>query len=176
MTNYELLLMDWIRQHLQSEFVQTVLVFFTRIGDFGIVWIALTVLLILFQRTRRLGVTLCITLALMLIINNGLLKNMIERARPCQIQEQVKLLIECPKSFSFPSGHASSSFAVFGVFLFTPNIKSYWKWLVFILASVIAFSRIYLFVHFPSDILVGSMVGMLLAWITIHWIMPKVKV
>ncbi|MBD3948252.1 phosphatase PAP2 family protein [Tuanshanicoccus lijuaniae] len=176
MTKYELFLMDWIQQQMQFPLLKSVLLFFTKIGDYGIVWIALAVFLVLFKRTRKLGITVSITLLLMLIVNNGILKNVIERVRPCQIHAQINQIIECPTSFSFPSGHSSSSFAVLGVFLFTQSVKAHWKWLVFVVAFLIAFSRVYLYVHFPSDIVAGASVGIVLAWVAVYWIAPRVKV
>lgn len=89
------------------------------------------------------------------------LKNAITRERPCIAIEGIRLIVGCPKSYSLPSGHAISSFA-FAVplfFLSREYMKMQWRLYPLVLALVIAFSRIYLGVHYPTDVLAGAVLG-----------------
>ena len=95
------------------------------------------------------------------LIGNVVLKNLVMRDRPCWIDESVRLLIQNPKDFSFPSGHTLASFET-AVSIFLYNRK--WGVPVIVLASVIALSRLYLFVHFPTDVLSGMALGIFIGW------------
>ncbi len=89
------------------------------------------------------------------------MKASVMRVRPCRSLEAIRLLIPCPKSYSMPSGHAISSFA-FAVplwYLTKPYLVTMGRWYPIVLASLIAFSRIYLGVHYPTDVLVGAFLG-----------------
>jgi undecaprenyl-diphosphatase len=96
---------------------------------------------------------------------NDLLKTAIARPRPCFVIEGDRLLARCPTSFSMPSGHAIASFAYAGsFFLLARNIIARgWRWYVLLLAAAIAFSRVYIGVHYPSDIAVGTVLGLAVA-------------
>lgn len=95
-------------------------------------------------------------------ISSNLLKNLFERIRPCNALDNVNLLVNCSRSFSFPSSHAVNNFAVaFYIYKLFPKLK----WVLFITASLIAVSRPYVGVHYPSDILTGAIVGMLIGYI-----------
>lgn len=130
----------------------------THLGDGGIFWIILAVALICFKKTRRCGVMMGAALICGLIIGNGALKNLIARDRPF-IQDPVLqnyLLISPPSGFSCPSGHTLASFECAAV-IFMNNKK--WGTAALVLAALIGFSRIYLCVHFPSDVLFGLALG-----------------
>lgn len=154
-THWDFSILHWIADHLQTPFLDPVMIFFTFLGEVGIVWILLGVLLLYRPRFRRAGAAILIALLLSLLLCNILLKNAVHRPRPFQLEE-VTLLISPPGEFSFPSGHASSSFAA-ATALFCLHKKGGAATLC--LAALIAFSRLYLFVHFPSDVLCGSVVG-----------------
>ena len=96
-----------------------------------------------------------------LIIGNLLLKNLIARERPCWIDSEISMLIAIPKDYSFPSGHTLSS-TISAVVLMRE--RKYFGIPAIILAILIAFSRMYLFVHFPTDILGGMLLGILIGW------------
>jgi undecaprenyl-diphosphatase len=87
------------------------------------------------------------------------MKHAIARLRPCQVIEGIRLIITCPSSYSMPSGHAISSFAVALFYLTQEYIALIWRLYPLLLASLIAFSRIYLGVHYPSDVLAGALLG-----------------
>ena len=95
-------------------------------------------------------------------ISSNLLKNLFERLRPCNALDDVNILVNCSRSFSFPSSHAVNNFAVaFYFYKLYPKLK----WVLFITAALVAFSRPYVGVHYPSDILAGALIGMLIGYI-----------
>ena len=142
---------------MQSEVLDEIMLIFTNLGSKGFIWILLSILLLAFPRKRRIGVTVAISLIFSLIICNIILKNVICRPRPCWIDQAVRLLVPMPKDYSFPSGHTFASFAAaFGVYLHNRKCGAG----LLILASIIGFSRLYLFVHFPSDVAAGAAMGM----------------
>ncbi len=154
-----------IFQQLHNELLTPVFRFFTVIGEGGAVWIAVGILLLCFQSTRKCGVTLLLSLLLCLIFGNGLLKNLVARPRPCWRHQEVELLIGMPKDYSFPSGHTFASFA--GAVSMTHWNRKY-GWVVFPVAVMIACSRLYFYVHYPTDILAGALFGTFLAAVSIR--------
>ena len=125
-------------------------VFITHLGDKGIIWILIGLILCFLPKYRRSGITMLLSLLLMLVIGNLTIKPIVARIRPYEYIDGIKLLIEKPSDFSFPSGHTFSSFtAAYSVFLYHKR-----EGVAFLaLAFLIAFSRLYLCVHFPSDVL-----------------------
>jgi undecaprenyl-diphosphatase len=129
----------------------------THLGDHGVIWIALAAVLLCIPKTRRLG--LCVAAALLLngLFCNLLLKPLIARPRPFALRE-IALLIAAPKDFSFPSGHTSAAFAAASALALN---RSRLAIPAGILAAIIAFSRLYLYVHYPTDVLGGILLGCL---------------
>ena len=144
-------------QRIQVPVVNQIMMFFSAIGNAGIVWIILALILVMRRKTRNYGIIILIALLITAILGEGVLKNIIKRNRPFVTLSNLKLLITPPASYSFPSGHTASSFAVFGVFYFL-NMR--YKWVVFLTAFLIAFSRMYLGVHYFSDIIGGVILGL----------------
>lgn len=132
----------------------------TALGNGGILWIFLAILLLIFPKTRKNGLQLGVSCMGCGLIGNLLLKNLVARNRPCWIEDHT-MLIAMPTDFSFPSGHTMVSFAAATVL---------WHWnrkvglTAYVLAGIIAFSRLYLFVHFPSDVLAGAVIGSLIGF------------
>ena len=137
--------------------------FITRLGDAGMVWILLAVILLVIPKTRKYGLVLMTALCVDLVLCNGILKNLFARIRPCDINTQVQLLIARPDDFSFPSGHTAASFTAVTA-LYLSGEKKLWK-PALMLACLIAFSRLYLYVHYPTDILGGILVGIAAGYI-----------
>ena len=129
----------------------------THLGDHGFFWIALALVLLCIPRTRRLGLCVAIALILELLACNILIKPLAARPRPYALRA-VELLIEAPKDYSFPSGHAAAAFAAAGALALS---RSRLAIPAGILAAIIAFSRLYLFVHYPTDVLAGILLGCL---------------
>lgn len=138
----------------------------TRIGNFGAVWIVIGIILVFTKKYRKSGIMMLFGLLLGLIFGNLFLKNIIARPRPCWIEYTHPLLITIPKDFSFPSGHTLASFI--SAFILWQADKRF-GYAAFTAAVTISFSRLYLFVHFPTDI-IG---GILLAFI-IHLMVKKI--
>lgn len=132
--------------------------FITQLGDAGMIWIVLAVILLLIPKTRKTGIVIMAALCIDLVLCNGILKNLFARMRPCDVNTQIQLLIARPDDFSFPSGHTAASFAVVAALYFSGETKL-WK-PALALACLIAFSRLYLYVHYPTDILGGIFAGL----------------
>lgn len=162
MQTVELALLDWIQLHLRCGFGDTVLTAVSRICDHGEVWILLAAVLLAVPKTRKAGACLACGLLLDLLMCNVCLKPLIGRARPFVLRPEVVLLVPPPLDASFPSGHTASSFAAVAALkaagspLWGPALA---------LAAVIAASRLYLYVHWPTDILGGVLVGALAGWL-----------
>lgn len=151
-------------QSIHTPWLDAVMKSITHLGDSGIFWILTGIILFCFKKTRKMGFCVLLSLAGGLLIGNILLKNLIARDRPCWIDPSIRLLIESPRDFSFPSGHTLASFEG-GVSIFLYNRK--WGTAALVLAVLIAFSRMYLFVHFPTDVLTGLVLGVVIA-IAVH--------
>lgn len=149
-----------------------IMIFITNLGDAGIIWILLALILICIKKTRKCGILILISMACGLIIGNGILKNLIARGRPCWIDTDMLLLIPNPKDFSFPSGHTLASFET-TTMIFLYNKK--YGIISTILAVLIAFSRLYLFVHFPTDVLGGAILGIVIS-LLVYKISEKIKI
>lgn len=152
---------------IKNKVFDTIMPFFSNINNNGEVWIAIAIILLINKNTkvRRLGISMLIALALGYLLGEAALKNIIERVRPISASYNYNFIITPPKSFSFPSGHTTSSFAAFGVCLFS---KAKYRYLALALAIAIAFSRIYLHVHYPSDVLGGIILGLFCAKLGIY--------
>ena len=134
-------------------------------GESGIFWIALSLILMIPKKTRRLGFSMGLALLIGLILCNGVLKNVVARARPYHLDPTLSHRLawgEMSKDFSFPSGHTTASFEA-AVAIFLRNKK--WGIAALVLAVLIGVSRFFLVVHFPSDIVAGALCGTLFAYL-----------
>lgn len=156
-------------QQIHSDILTAFMKFFSIIGEGGAVWIIAGIVLLCMKQTRKYGIIVLFSLLLCLIFGNGILKNVIARPRPCWRHPEVPMQIAVPTDYSFPSGHTFSSFAA------TVSLV-YWNRCAGLAALVgavlIAASRMYFFVHYPTDILAGMVFGTLLAVISI-WCIEK---
>lgn len=139
------------------DFVMTTV---SKMGDAGFVWIIMALALMLSRKSRSCGFLMLVSMAICLLFGNLFLKNLIARERPCWIDPSVQLLLANPTDYSFPSGHTMHGFTA-ATMIFLHNRRA--GIAALILAAVIAFSRMYLFVHFPTDILGGAIIGVLVA-------------
>lgn len=160
MQTVELAILDWI-QTLRCGFLDTVLPWISRTANHGEIWILLALILLLVKRWRKYGAAVACALILDLVSCNLILKPLVGRIRPFAVNSAVELLISPPLDASFPSGHTASSFAA--VFALKCSGGPQWK-PALVLASVIAFSRLYLYVHWPTDILGGIVLGAAVGW------------
>lgn len=152
----EIGILDWI-QSIRSPVVDMVMTFITRLGNAGAVWIVLAVILLINPKTRRSGAVLAAALCVDAVLCNGIVKPLFGRIRPYDVNTSVRLLIARPTDFSFPSGHTAISFAAV-MALMMAGEGELWK-PALVIAVLIAFSRLYLYVHYPTDILGGIIVG-----------------
>lgn len=158
--NFDLMLLEWISNNLHNPILDKIFIVLTTLGDNGLIWIIIALLLLVTKKYRKAGFLILCALLLNLILVNGLLKNIVQRTRPFDAVPTVQLLISKPSSFSFPSGHTSSAFAAVGII--SSLMKKYRLYFI-ALAILIAFSRMYLFVHYPTDIIGGAMMGIICA-------------
>lgn len=166
----ELKILDAI-QTIRTPILDQLMCFITSLGSAGRVWILLAVILLLYPKTRRSGAVILAALAIDFVLCNGILKNLVDRIRPFDINTSVSILINKPRDFSFPSGHTAVSFASVAALFFSGE-KKLWK-ISLVAAVLIAFSRLYLYVHYPTDILGGIVVGILAGYIgyrLVEWI------
>lgn len=146
-------------QNIRTEPVDGIMKFISNLGNVGILWIVICLLLICTKRFRKVGIIGLSSLLFCFILNNLLIKNIVQRPRPFYTIQELSIIIPEPSEFSFPSGHASSSFAAAnGIFLASRNKKAY---VLYTLASLMAISRVYVGVHYLSDVLVGALLGIL---------------
>ena len=160
LTQWEGQVLLWIQDNLRWEPLTPLVKAVTFLGNGGWFWIALAVVLLLFRPTRRAALAAGIGLLLSLLVNNLLLKEWIARTLPYVVTVGLTLLVEVQKDFSFPSGHAGASFAA-AVAMF-PFLPRRWGVLLIVLAVLIALSRLYVGVHFPTDVLAGALIGTVL--------------
>ena len=164
--SFDLPILDWIQANLQSGFMDKFMPFITKFGDHGTFWMIVAALLFLFPRTRKTGLGMAIAMMIGLLICNVTLKPLVGRIRPYDLQAElgitIQLLGERMHDFSFPSGHTIASFEAAVVLL-----KNSRKMGIpaMILAVLIAFSRLYLYVHYPTDVIVSVILGTLFALI-----------
>lgn len=149
------LILDSIYE-FRNPILDKLMVFITNLGTAGLVFIIIGLVFIIKKSTRKIGLTILVSLIFCLIFGNFILKPLIARPRPYNFAK-VNILVRELKDFSFPSGHTYSAFATaFSIFFY--NKKNSIPFFVF--ASIMAFSRLYLYVHYPSDILGGIFLGL----------------
>ena len=160
--NWDLSVVRFIREHIACPFLDFLMPLITYIGEKGILCLALAFLFIFINKgkSRKTGIIMLIAISLGFVLGNLTLKPLIMRQRPCWI-DGVKLLIENPHDYSFPSGHSLACFeAAMPIFM---CLSKKWGIVAISVALLVAFSRVYLYVHFPTDIIAGSLLGILFA-------------
>ena len=158
--NFEFQILDWL-QTIHMPVLDKIMIVASSLASGGIIWVCLAVLLLLVPKTRKLGLVLAAGLLIEFICCNLILKPLVARTRPYDINTGVKLIVGAPRDYSFPSGHSGISFAAVGSLFFAKSRL----WIPsLILAVIIAFSRLYLYVHYPTDVVTGMVLGILCGW------------
>lgn len=152
----------FIQDHLRAPILNTIMVLFTKLGDLGFIWIITGLFLLIWVKTRRGAIFVLICLLAAYLINDWGFKLLVERPRPYATIEGLSILVKPLSSFSFPSGHSSSSFAAAIALTLAFGKRGA---LAYIPAFIIAFSRCYVGVHYPSDIIGGALVGTLVSFV-----------
>ena len=156
----------WIQDHLRTDFLNGFWKAITFLGNGGWFWIVLGIALVLFRKTRPVGITVLAALAIGALITNVCLKNWVARVRPYDYSVLIYALVGPEKDFSFPSGHTCSSFAA--AFVCWKMLPRKYGAAAMILAALITFSRLYVGVHYPTDVLGGLMIGIVSAIAACH--------
>ena len=173
--HFDLPMLDCIQDVLGCRLLDTVMPYITLLGEDGIFWIACAVILMLIPGQRRAGFSMGLALLLGLLICNVTLKPLVERIRPYDYQleyfgREIALLIEAQHDYSFPSGHTIASFeACTALMLHNKKLGIP----ATVLAVLVAFSRLYLYVHYPTDVFTSVILGFAIAWIA-SWIVNAI--
>ena len=167
----ELQILD-VLQTIHNPVLDTIMCAITRLGDAGIIWILLCIVLLILPKTRKSGVVLMAALLVDLVVCNVILKPLVHRIRPFDVKTGIELLVKRPTDYSFPSGHTAASVASV-MALYLAGEKKIWV-LALVLAVLIAFSRLYLYVHYPTDVLGGMIIGIAAGAIG-YWLVKKVQ-
>lgn len=154
----------WIQDNLRNSITDPIVSFITHLGDYGAVMIAAVLILTAIPKTRRLGLLCLTSLVACLLINNVIIKHAVARTRPYEVVDGLRTIVGKQHDTSFPSGHASGSFVMAAVII-NETRKRIWI-PVLIFAVLIALSRLYVGVHYPTDVLVGIISGTLTGIIT----------
>ena len=167
--HFDLPILDWIMTNLWCPFMDAVMPVITVLGDAGIFWIALAAIFILLPKHRKMGLSMGLALLMGVVLCNMILKPAVGRIRPYDyqlefFQRTIPLLIERQHDFSFPSGHTIASFEA-AVAMLICNKKLGIP--AMILAVLIAFSRMYLYVHYPTDVIASVILGTGLAFLAV---------
>ena len=180
-TSFDLPILEWIQTYLQCAFMDFIMPIITIFGDAGIFWIACAVILIFIPKYRKVGLSMGVALLMGVLICNVMMKPLIGRIRPYDFQiqnlgktwndiiEGGKLLVNTPHDFSFPSGHTIASFEASVVLMLNDKRLGI---PALVLACLIAFSRMYLYVHYPTDVIASIILGTAFAFIG-NWLVHK---
>lgn len=171
-TEIDFSILFWIQAHVRTAWLDVVFPFLSVINNVGLFWIVLSVILLLFRRTRLCGICMLVCLAVDCALGEGLLKHIVMRERPCNVMPMDGMLIPKPTTSSFPSGHTASSFTAATAMFYhhkRAGIAAYG------LAALIAFSRLYCYVHYPTDVLAGMVLGIAVACVLTPRVQQKLS-
>ena len=170
---WEYNLLMWF-QSIRNTFLDFIMPKISFLGNSGWFWIVTALALLIFtKKDKRIGWQACLSLVVSVVVCNIILKHAVDRARPCDIWTEVETIVSRPSDASFPSGHTNASFAV-ATAIFTRNKK--WGIAALIIALLIGISRMYLFMHFPTDVLCGALNGVIwgiLSYYFVNWFFKK---
>lgn len=158
-------ILQFIQNNMHGYIMNKFMILMTSLGNMGVIWIAISFVLMVTKKYRKIGYMTLTAVILGFILGEGILKHLFERPRPFIVVDTVKILVSKPITSSFPSGHTTAAFAASGVLsrYFKKYASGFW-----ILALLIAFSRLYLYVHYPTDVLAGVVLGLICSKITFY--------
>lgn len=153
----------WIQAYLRGPVQDAAIAFYTSLGNAGMLFIVLALLMLCFQKTRKTGITALLALAVGFVCTNLILKHLVARPRPWLDVAGLIPLIDESDPNSFPSGHTTCAFA-FASALWNTAPRKWMKWAVLIAAILMGYSRLHVGVHYPSDVIVGGLIGLFSGW------------
>ena len=166
----------WIQDNLRGDFLTPIMKVITHLGDKGIFWIVLTLALLIYRKTRPLGVICAVSMVIGLVVTNLIIKNLVARIRPYDIQnplfQRLVLIVGPEHDYSFPSGHATNSLACAWVLFRRAPRK--WGVAALVMAILISLSRLYVGIHYPTDVIAGVLIGIGSACLAM-WLVPKLE-
>lgn len=168
--NFEFTVLDFIQNNIRNGVLDVIMPAISSLGNAGAIWIVSGIGCLINKKTRKTGTAIMSALALDVLTCNVILKPFVARIRPCDVNMAVKLLVSRPTDYSFPSGHTAAAFAAASAIFFSTSGMKNRKLQILIrvgtlaLATLIAFSRLYLYVHYPTDVIAGAMLGIMLGW------------
>lgn len=155
---WEIDFLKFIIENFHNDIVTAIMRYITSLGNFGFIWILIAAAFIIIPKTRKTGLTMAVSLMIILITVNLILKPLIDRARPFEISSDIlkNVLISLPSDGSFPSGHTAAAFgAATAAFCCNKRIGS----ILLVMAVLMGMSRLYFAVHFPTDVIGGAVIG-----------------
>ena len=171
MQDTEFAFLQWMQEHIRCGLLDSIMPAVSTLGNYGMIWIILAVIMICTKKYRHYGIMLGISLLAGLIIGNLGLKNLVARPRPCWIDTDTEMIIRVPTDYSFPSGHTMAAAEAATVSLYADKRMGI---CVIVFAVLIAISRLYLYVHFPSDVIGGAILGTGISLMTVYFYRKKV--
>ena len=163
----------FLQESVRNPILDNIMIFITSLGNGGMIWIAATIVLLIPKKTRKAGIMSAVALLGSLIINNNIVKNIVQRPRPFVTFTDLQIIIPTPSEFSIPSGHTSSSFAAAAELY--RHLPKKLGLPAEILAGLIGFSRLYVGVHYPTDVIAGVLMGILLSYLAEYLVNLFVK-
>lgn len=163
----------WIAQFVRQEWLNPLVIAYTSLGNAGLCFIAVALILLCFRKTREGGATALTAMGLGLLVTNLTIKPLITRPRPWVVMEDFVSLVTSSDPHSFPSGHTTAAFA-FGVALFLTLPQKWAKATALVAAALMGLSRLYVGVHFPTDVLAGMVIGTCCGLLA-RWLVVQVK-
>lgn len=153
----------WIQEYLRGPVMDTFFICYTTLGDMGLCWLAVSVVMLCFGKTRKAGAAGLLALLLGFLCTNIILKPLVCRTRPWLVVEGLTALVAEHDPHSFPSGHTCASFAA--ALAWRPHLSKRWANTALVCAVLMGFSRLYVGVHFPTDVFAGAVIGCLCGWL-----------
>ena len=170
----ELKILDYIQEHFKCGFLDWFMPLVTRLGDKGIFWIAVALILIITKKYRKTGIMMGVALLLGLIVGNATLKPLVARTRPYDMPGvEIDLLVDRLHDFSFPSGHSLACFEAATVLMIR---EKKFGIPALVIAILVALSRLYLYVHYPTDVLAGTLLGIAFGFLAVYIVNTAVKI
>ncbi|MBR5452469.1 MAG: phosphatase PAP2 family protein [Clostridia bacterium] len=157
LNGFEIPILNWIQSTFSCPFLDAVIPVLSSLVDGGIIWIAMALVMLFFRKTRKAGITVGLALVFGLLTVNLMMKPLVGRIRPYDFNTDAQLIIEALHDFSFPSGHVIASFEASVALLLSHKRAIGIPALIF--AFIVAFSRMYLYVHYPTDVLASVILG-----------------